>query len=220
MRHFQLGEREGPPSSVLCIGAHSDDIEIGCGGLLMQLCRHYPGIAVGWFVAVAPAQRAEETRRAAELLLSGAGRRQLDLHEFPDGHLPYCGSEVKHALRALADRTPADLILTHARDDAHQDHRFLSELTWQTFRAHAILEYEIPKYDGDLGRPNWYVPLGRDIVDRKLDCLLSCFESQRGKPWFDAETFRGLMRLRGMESRAPSGFAEGFHLRKGVWRFT
>jgi LmbE family N-acetylglucosaminyl deacetylase len=217
MRQFRLGEPGRPLQSILCIGAHCDDIEIGCGGTLLQLCRQHPGLRVDWFIAVAPKQRAEESRQAAGRLLQDAGSYSLDLHDFPDGHLPYCASDVKNDLRALASGINPDIVLTHTKDDAHQDHRFLAELTWQTFRDHVVVEYEIPKYDGDLGRPNWFVPLAHEAVDRKVNCLLECFPTQRGKPWFDADTFRGLMRLRGMECRSPSGFAEAFHLRKGIW---
>jgi LmbE family N-acetylglucosaminyl deacetylase len=226
MRQFQLGDGlpGGVPRSIVCIGAHCDDIEIGCGGLLMQLCAANPGIEISWFIAAAPAPRAEESRRAAGKLLAGCTAYTLETHEFPDGLLPFSGLELKHRLREFAatraQRLPVDLILTHYRDDAHQDHRFLCELTWQTFRDHVILEYEIPKYDGDLGQPNWFVPLERATVERKLEYLLGCFDSQRDKPWFDAEVFRGLMRLRGVECRAASGFAEAFHLRKGVWQIT
>ncbi len=217
MRAFGFRASGGAPPSILCIGAHCDDIEIGCGGLLLELCRAHPGLRVDWFVAIGPEERAAETRRAAANLLAGSGAHHIDVRGFSDGELPYAGADLKRCMRSLGAQRGIDLILTHARDDAHQDHRFLAELTWQTFRDHLILEYEIPKYDGDLGRPNWFVPLQREVVERKISCLLDCFASQRSKPWFDAETFRSLMRLRGMECRSPSGFAEAFYLRKATW---
>ncbi len=217
MRQWQLVPGGGG-AQVLCIGAHCDDIEIGCGGLLQQLCAARPAPVVHWFVPVAPAARAAESRGAAQQLLAGAASFNLETHEFADGELPYAGAQLRRLVQALAARLSPDLILTHWQADAHQDHRCLSELTGQAFRDHLILEYEIPKYDGDLGRPNWFVPLPEVVAQRKIDCLLEGFGSQRGKHWFTAETFRALMRLRGLECRAPSGLAEGYYLRKGIWR--
>lgn len=216
MRQFRIPP-DGRGATILCIGAHCDDIEIGCGGLLMQLCAARPAPTVQWFVPVAPGARAAESRQAARQLLAGAGAFSLELHEFADGQLPYAGAELKRLVEGLAARVSPDLILTHWGGDAHQDHRFLSELTWQAFRDHLILEYEIPKYDGDLGRPNWFVPLEETLAERKIACLCECFGSQRGRHWFNADTFRAMLRLRGLECRAPSGFAEGYYLRKGVW---
>jgi LmbE family N-acetylglucosaminyl deacetylase len=216
MRHFRL-QAGGGAATILCLGAHCDDIEIGCGGLLAQLCAMRPAPAVYWFIPVAPAARAAESRQAAQRLLAGAGSFSLETHEFTDGELPYAGAELKRRVQDLARRLAPDVVLTHWGGDAHQDHRCLSELTRQAFRDHLILEYEIPKYDGDLGRPNWFAPLEAAIAERKIDCLLECFGSQTGKHWFHADTLRGLLRLRGVECRAPSGFAEAFYLSKGVW---
>ncbi|MBS0366460.1 MAG: PIG-L family deacetylase [Proteobacteria bacterium] len=218
MQQWQLLRGDGGTPDVLCIGAHCDDIEIGCGGLLRQLCAGRSPPAVHWFVAVAPAARATESRRAARALLAGAARFSFEAHKFVDGELPYAGAQLRRRLRDLARRLSPSLILTHWHGDAHQDHRCLSELTRQTFRDHLILEYEVPKYDGDLGRPNWFVPLTAATVTAKIETLRTCFASQRDKPWFEERTFRALLRLRGMECRAPSGYAEAFHISKGVWK--
>ena len=216
MRQFQLHPR-GSAATILCIGAHCDDIEIGCGGLLAQLAAATPPPAVHWFIASAPATRCAESRQAAQSLLRGARSFELEAHEFTDGELPYAGTELRRRIRDLAARLEPDLVLTHWQGDAHQDHRCLTRLARQTFRDHLILEYEVPKYDGDLGRPNCYVPLAAAVVERKVGTLLESFVSQRGKHWFTEDTFRALMRLRGVECRAPSGFAEAYYLRKAVW---
>ena len=216
MRSFRLEHSDHAPFTVLCIGAHCDDIEIGCGGFLVELCGALPAVDIEWFIAAAPERRTSESRRAAARLLKAARAHHIEAHDFTDGELPYAGPALRRSMRAFAERHRADLVLTHFRDDAHQDHRFLAELTWQTFRDHLIWEYEIPKYDGDLARPNWFVPLEASTAELKIECLLECFPSQREKPWFGAETFRGLMRLRGTECRSPSGYAEAFHLRKGL----
>jgi LmbE family N-acetylglucosaminyl deacetylase len=216
MRQFHWQPGSGP-ATILCIGAHCDDIEIGCGGLLAQLAGATPAPAVHWFIPVAPAARLAESRECARRLLAAAGSFSLEAHDFPDGQLPYAGAQLKQLVQALAARLTPDLILTHWGEDAHQDHRCLSELTRQAFRDHLILEYEVPKYDGDLGRPNWFVPLTAALVERKVGALLDCYASQRARHWFNADTFRALLRLRGLECRAPAGFAEGYYLRKGVW---
>jgi LmbE family N-acetylglucosaminyl deacetylase len=220
VRTFELTNDEvtSAPTAILCVGAHCDDIEIGCGGTLMHLCHAFPGLHVDWFIAATNPTRLAESHQAATELLRDSGAHRIEALEYPDGELPYHGAELKRRLRSVLDRQDIDLVLTHSREDAHQDHRFLAELTWQIFRDHAILEYEIPKYDGDLSRPNWFLPLDQSVVDRKIDCLVRNFGSQRHKRWFDADTFRGLMRLRGMECHSPSGFAEAFHLRKGIWQ--
>jgi LmbE family N-acetylglucosaminyl deacetylase len=205
-----------PVRRVLAIGCHSDDIEIGCGGTILRLARSNPGLEVHWLVLAAPGARGDEARASAEAFLAGASTSTVEVHDFRDGFLPYVGAEVKDVFEALKDRVDPQLVLTHAAYDAHQDHRLACELTWNTFRNHLVLEYEIPKYDGDLGRPNVYVPLATDIVEEKLRLLERHFPSQAGKHWFDPETFRGLMRLRGMESVAPDRLAEAFTCRKVV----
>jgi LmbE family N-acetylglucosaminyl deacetylase len=212
---LSLGFPGGRPlRRVLAIGAHSDDLEIGCGGTVLTLTRANPGLAVDWVVLAASGDRAGEARRSAELLLAGAAESSVEVLDFRDGYLPHTAAEVKDTFEALKGRVEPDLVLTHTRDDLHQDHRFVCELTWNTFRDHVVLEYEIPKWDGDTGRPNVYVALEESVVQEKLDLLGGHFDTQRGKDWYDVEVFRGLMRIRGMECRAPSGYAEAFVARK------
>ena len=206
-----------PLRRVLAIGCHADDIEIGCGGTLLTLARSNPELEVDWIVLAAPGERAEEARASAAAFLAGVGTSRIELHDFQDGFLPYVGSEVKSVFEGLKARVDPQLILTHAGYDFHQDHRLACELTWNTFRRHLILEYEIPKVDGDLGRPNVFVPLTPRVVDEKLALIEQHFPSQSGKHWFDRETFLGLMRLRGMEAVAPERYAEAFTCRKAVF---
>jgi LmbE family N-acetylglucosaminyl deacetylase len=198
---------------VLCMGAHSDDIEIGCGATVLNLVRRRPLPEFRWVVWSAEGQRAREAKRGARRFL-GADIEGVRLHAFRDGYFPAQFSEIKQAFEDLAREFRPDIIFTHARDDRHQDHRIVSDLTWNTFRNQLILEYEIPKWDGDLGRPNFYVPVSQSISRRKARALLSVFGTQRSKDWFSEETFLGLMRLRGMECRAVGGHAEAFYARK------
>ena len=201
---------------VLCLGAHSDDIEIGCGGTLLRWLDEYERVELVWAVFCADPARAEEARRSAESLLDRAASRELALGDFRDAHLPAAFGAAKEFVAALRDRFSPDVVLTHRLEDRHQDHRTVGELTWQTWRDSLILEYEIPKYEGDLGQPNLYVALTTGQRDRKVAHLLEHFGSQRSKSWFSAETFDALMRLRGIECRATDGFAEAFHVRKAV----
>jgi LmbE family N-acetylglucosaminyl deacetylase len=205
-----------PPRRVLAIGCHADDIEIGCGGTLLTLIRANPATEVDWIVLAASGDRRAEAEASAQAFLAGAARARVEVHEFRDGFLPYVGGEVKDVFERLKTRIDPHLVMTHAGYDFHQDHRLVCELTWNTFRDHLILEYEIPKVDGDLGRPNMFVPLMPDIVEQKLDLLDRHFPSQAGKHWFDRETFLGLMRLRGMEAVSSTRYAEAFTVRKSV----
>jgi LmbE family N-acetylglucosaminyl deacetylase len=211
MLAFSLEALARPIERVLAVGCHADDIEIGCGGTLIALSRARPGIAFTWVVLAAPGDRAAEARASARAFLADAGGPDVRVHEFRDGFLPYVGAEVKEVFEELKDVQP-DLVFTHTRRDLHQDHRLACELTWNTFRNHLILEYEIPKYDGDLGAPNVFVPLEGSLVEEKLRILRDHYASQHSKHWFDDELFRGLMRLRGMES--ASRYAEAFTCRK------
>jgi len=204
-----------PPRRVLAIGCHADDIEIGCGGTLLTLARANPALELDWVVLAAAGDRGDEARASAEAFGARAGTMRVEIHELRDGFLPYAG-EVKEVFEELKSRVEPQLVLTHAAYDFHQDHRLACELTWNTFRNHLILEYEIPKVDGDLGRPNVYVPLDEDVVEEKVAHLERYFPSQSRKHWFDRETFLGLMRLRGMEAVAPSRYAEAFTCRKLV----
>jgi LmbE family N-acetylglucosaminyl deacetylase len=204
----------GERLSVLCLGAHSDDIEIGLGGTLLGLIARGLRLDVHWCVLSADGARAAEARAAAADFLAGAAAQTVETLQFRDGFFPQQGEAIKSWFEGLKARVSPDLIFTHRRDDAHQDHREVCRLTWNTFRDHFILEYEIPKWDGDLGQPNLYVAVRADILQRKIELLDRHFASQRSKQWFDAETFRGLARLRGMECRAPERFAEAFFARK------
>jgi len=201
------------PVKVLCLGAHSDDIEIGCGGTILRFVRQYPNCVFHWAVFSAIGVRAEEAQRGAVLFAGARALQRPLLKGFQDGFMPFAGVEVKSVFEELKSISP-DLIFTHNRNDAHQDHRFLAELTWNTFRDHMILEYEIPKYDGDLGRPSVFVPLDSELCEKKVQYLMDTFESQRSKRWFQSDTFFSLLRLRGIECNAPSGYAEAFYCRK------
>jgi LmbE family N-acetylglucosaminyl deacetylase len=204
------------PRRVLALGAHADDIEIGCGGTLLRLVAEHPGIEVTWAVFCATPQRAAEARASAEAFLQGAARTKVVVGAHRDGFLPYEGAGVKEEFEALKRECAPDLILTHYREDRHQDHRIVSDLTWNTWRDHLILEYEIPKYDGDLGSPNFFAPLPAATMERKASLILQHFPSQAGKHWFTAELLRSMARIRGMECVAVDGFAEGFYCRKAV----
>jgi LmbE family N-acetylglucosaminyl deacetylase len=201
---------------VLCLGAHSDDIEIGCGGTILRLIDQYPKCTFHWVVFSAIGVRKVEARKAAECFAGPQRLEQLLLKEYRDGFMPFVGAEIKATFEELKETVSPDLILTHQRRDAHQDHRLLSELTWNTFRDNYILEYEIPKYDGDLGQPNAFISLEPEMCETKIRHLMSVFESQRNKKWFEESTFRALMRLRGMECNASSGYAEAYYCRKLV----
>jgi LmbE family N-acetylglucosaminyl deacetylase len=207
MQHLSLSNAS--IRRVLAIGAHPDDIEIGCGGTLLTLTRLHPDLHVSWLVLAATGDRADEARASAHAFVAAAAGCELHVHGLRDGFLPY-GPEAKEVFEEIKSVVDPQLVLTHTRDDLHQDHRIACELTWNTFRDHLILEYEVPKFDGDLGRPNVYVELSEEIAYEKVDLLRSHFSTQAGKHWFDAETFLGLMRLRGVEARSTTRYAEAF----------
>jgi LmbE family N-acetylglucosaminyl deacetylase len=199
---------------VLLLGAHCDDIEIGCGGLLLRLAANWPHAEYHWVTLSSDAQREPETRAAARRLLPGVDAIRFDIATHKQSYFPAVASALKDHFEDLKRRCTPDVILTHAREDLHQDHRLTNELTWNTFRNHLILEYEIPKYDGDLGRPNVFVPLTQRELAAKCDALMECFPSQRARSWFTRSTFEAMARLRGIECNAPEGFAEAFYARK------
>jgi LmbE family N-acetylglucosaminyl deacetylase len=199
---------------VLVLGAHCDDVEIGCGGTLATLARARPEVKIRIAVFSSDAKRASETRTAVARLLPSGANVELELYEFRDGFFPMEWSSIKDRFEDLKGRCRPDVVLSHYLHDAHQDHRTICELTWNTFRNQMVLEYEIPKYDGDLGRPAAYMPLSAETARHKIATLLQSFPSQAGKRWFTEDLFAGLMRLRGMECNAPAGFAEAFHVRK------
>ena len=196
---------------LLVLGCHPDDIEIGCGGTILALTRSVPTLDVTWVVLSASGERAEEARSSASEFLKDVSAADIRVHDFRDGFLPYEGKPVKEAFEDLKAVEP-DVVLTHGRHDLHQDHRLASDLTWQTFRDHLILEYEIPKYDGDLGSPNVFVPLSEELLEEKVRLIREYHVTQSGKHWFEEELFRGLARLRGME--AATRYAEAFTCRK------
>jgi LmbE family N-acetylglucosaminyl deacetylase len=198
-------------NSVLCIGAHADDIEIGCAGTLLQLTRANPAMQVDWIVLSASGQRADEARAAAAKVLGRAGDASVRIQAFTERYFPAIYGDLKRYFDDLGTQVRPDLVFAPRRADEHQDHRVTAELAWQTFRGQPILEYEIVKYEGDLGQPNVFVALPDEIVDEKLTLLREAFGSQRDRYWFSDETFRGIMRTRGVECRAPSGYAEAFH---------
>jgi LmbE family N-acetylglucosaminyl deacetylase len=204
------------PLRVLCLGAHCDDIEIGCGGTILRLAQDYPRLSCHWVVFSSNPQRAREAAKSANLFLEQAAEQHVAILDFRDGFLPFVGAQVKESFEQLKRDFAPDLIFTHYRDDRHQDHRLISDLTWNTFRDHLILEYEIPKYDGDLGTPGCFVHLDESICQRKIQYLLESFETQANKHWFTEDTFRALMRIRGLESAAPTRYAEAFYSRKLV----
>ena len=216
MIQLSLDRVPGGALKVLCLGCHSDDIEIGCGGTILRLIEQYPCSEFHWVVLSATGVREEEAQRGAELF-AGIDRLQGPLlKKFRDGFMPFVGEEVKATFEELKQAVSPDLIFSHSRSDAHQDHRLIAELTWNTFRDHLILEYEIPKYDGDMGQPSVFVPLETEVTQNKVRYIMEAFQSQHSRRWFDEETFLSLMRLRGMECNAPSGYAEAFYCRKLV----
>ena len=210
---LKLKVSRSKPLNILCLGAHCDDIEIGCGGTILRLLSTGP-VKVRWVVFSGTNKRKQEARKCAQQFLQGARHKKIEVKDFPDGFFPYCGAEVKAYFERLKKETSPDLIFTHYRDDLHQDHRLLCELTWNSFREHTILEYEIPKYDGDLGTPNCFIELNEKICASKIQLIVSHFYSQQVKTWFTEETFRAMLRLRGVEARSETGYAEAFYGRK------
>ena len=215
MRPLALFPGDGP-KRLLLLGAHADDIEIGCGGTVLRLVAEHPGLEVTWVVLTSNPARADEARTSAAGFLGESARSTIIVKEFRDGFLPWSGVAVKDAFEALKSVVSPDLILTHYREDRHQDHRLVSDLTWNTWRNHLILEYEIPKFDGDFGSPQVFVPLPSATVERKVDLLMHAFPSQAGRGWFTRDLFRSVARIRGMECAAPDGLAEAFYCRKAV----
>ena len=216
MLPITLGPESHVPLTMLCIGAHCDDIEIGCGGTILRLLADHPGSSVHWVVLASNPRRAEEARAAASAFLESAAHATVDVKTFRESYFPYVGAEIKDYFETLRTACEPHVIFSHYHRDRHQDHRVVSELTWNTFRDHLIAEYEIPKYEGDLDRPNAYVALTKAHADRKVDLLMQHFPSQATRRWFKAETFHSLMIVRGNEAVATEGRAEAFHLRKLV----
>jgi len=217
MLKINFDQTEKSDYKILCLGAHCDDIEIGCGGTILKLIEDYSNIAVYWVVFSSNQQRAQEAKISSNIFLKEVSNKEVVIKNFQDGFLPFQGKEVKECFEELKQEFSPDLILTHHRQDRHQDHRLISDFTWNTFRNHLILEYEIPKYDGDLGTPNFFVHLDEAICRRKIQYLIDAFPTQKNKQWFTEETFRSILRIRGIESNSPSNYSEAFHCRKMVF---
>ena len=216
MLKLSLDSQSDLPYRILCLGAHSDDIEIGCGGTILSLIQKHRDTNVCWVVFGANEERALEARMSADRILERAGSRTIIVKDFRDSFFPFVGFSIKEYFEQLKKEFSPDLIFTHYRNDLHQDHRLISELTWNTFRDHLILEYEIPKYDGELGSPNVFVHLDEDVIGTKINVILECFKSQVCNHWFSEALFKSILRLRGIECNAPEGFAEAFYCRKIV----
>lgn len=214
MNKFKFFENEQP--KILCIGAHADDIEIGCGGTILKLSQEYPKAQFHWIVLSADGKRAEEAQKSAELFLGNISSKKIDVQGFKDSYFPFIGKDIKDYFIKLKKLAP-DLVITHNSNDAHQDHQLVAKLTWNIFRDHLIMEFETPKYDGDLGVPNLYVHIEEPVVQKKIDHICRIFESQKNKQWFGEDTLRSIMRIRGIECNSPSKYAEAFYCRKIVF---
>ena len=212
----KLGSTKGKPLAILCLGAHSDDIEIGCGGTILKLIEENQVAVLYWVVFSSIKRRGREAKESARAFLENANRKTVVVKNFKDGFFPYDGRAIKTYFEGLKRKINPDVIFTHYRSDLHQDHRVISDLTWNTFRDQLILEYEIPKYDGDFGCPNFFVHLNASMCNRKIEYILKYFVSQRGNHWFGQDTFQSLLRLRGIESNAHGKYAEAFYCRKLV----
>lgn len=216
MLKFELAKPKEQRLKILCIGAHSDDIEIGCGGTILRLLSEHDDVEVHWVVLGASGQRSKEAVASANKVLANAKKKQIIIKTFKESFFPYVGEDIKTFFEKLKKRVSPDIIFTHYGYDLHQDHRLISELTWNTFRDHLILEYEIIKYDGDLGSPNLFVQLNEEICRKKIDFIMAFFKSQRNKDWFTPDAFLSILRIRGIEFKAPGKYAEAFYCRKLV----
>ncbi len=216
MLNLKFSEQTKSPRKVLCLGAHSDDIEIGCGGTVLRWLEEHSDLEFYWVVLSSGRERKKEAVRSAELFLRGTRKKKIVVENFRDGFFPYGGAEIKQYFESVKKSFAPDIVLTHYRDDRHQDHRLVSDLTWNTFRRELILEYEIPKYDGDLGQPNLFVHLTEAVCRKKIEYILGIFKTQAAKDWLTEDTLQAILRLRGVESRAPAKYAEGFYCRKMI----
>lgn len=216
MFRFTLNNDKQPLRTVLCLGAHCDDIEIGCGGTVLKLIQQYPDLQFHWVIFSSDPQRAREAQESAALFLAGAGSSRVIVKDFKNSFFPYVGEQIKNYFEELRRAVQPDLIFTHYRHDLHQDHRLIAELTWNSFRDHLILEYEVLKYDGDIGAPNFFVELDEAICRSKLDHLMRCYRTQREKHWFTEDAFLSLLRIRGIEANSSGRYAEAFYCKKAV----
>lgn len=216
MLKFNLSKKKDSSLKVLCLGAHSDDIEIGCGGTILRLLEEVKKVEVTWIVFSANKRRTEEVNKSAKLFLAHASKKDIVIKHFRESFFPYIGSDIKDYFEEIKSEIIPDIIFTHYRHDFHQDHRVIAELTWNTFRDHLILEYEIIKYDGDLGVPNFFVHLSEEKCKKKIENIMECFETQKKRDWFTPDAFFSILRIRGVESKAPEKYAEGFYCRKVI----
>lgn len=217
MLRLTFNRNENKLKTILCLGAHSDDIEIGCGGSILRLLEENQNTEVYWIVFSADSKRKKEAESSADLFLAGAKKREIRVKNFRESFFPYIGADIKEYFEELKQQVSPDLIFTPFREDLHQDHRLLAELTWNTFRDHLILEYEVVKYDGDLGSPNFFVPLNEPTCRKKIETIFKCFKTQGSRSWFTEDLFSSIMRIRGVECNAPDEFAEAFYCRKMVF---
>lgn len=217
MLRLTFNRNENKLKTILCLGAHSDDIEIGCGGSILRLLEENQNTEVYWIVFSADSKRKKEAESSADLFLAGAKKREIRVKNFRESFFPYIGADIKEYFEELKQQVSPDLIFTPFREDLHQDHRLLAELTWNTFRDHLILEYEVVKYDGDLGSPNFFVPLNEPTCRKKIETIFKCFKTQGSRNWFTGNLFSSIMRIRGVECNAPDEFAEAFYCRKMVF---
>jgi len=219
MIDFKLSRILVPNSKIMLLGAHSDDIEIGCGGTVLKLADACPDLDVTWIVFSAIGPRYREAERSAELFLKCVKNKKIVIKKYRDGFFPYDGAMIKGYFEEIKKSVSPDLIFTHHRHDLHQDHRLISELTWNTFRNNLVLEYEIHKYDGDLRSPNIFMPLSEEYCQKKIEHIISVFKSQENKSWFGEEAFKAIMRLRSVEANSVTAYAEAFYCRKLVLGF-
>ena len=217
MHNFRFFFEKRKPN-ILCLGAHPDDIEIGCGGTVLKLISDLPKAQFYWVVFSGDNKRAKEAKQSANVFLKEVESKTTIVNDFKESYFPFFGANIKDFFEKLKQNISPDLVFTHYRNDAHQDHRLLSHLTWNTFRNNFILEYEIPKYDGDLGKPNLYSYLNETIVQKKVKSICEVFQSQNRKPWFSEDVFKSILRIRGVESNSPNGYAEAFFCRKIVFQ--
>ena len=214
MLRFKINKEKGFPLNVLCLGAHCDDIEIGCGGTILRLISENKDTNINWIVFASNKERAVEAKKSAQIFLADAIQKDIVIKHYRDSFFPYIGEEIKTFFEEVKKNIKPDIIFTHYRNDLHQDHRLISELTWNTFRCHFILEYEVIKYDGDLGSPNFIIPIEKQLCKKKIRTIINCFKSQSGRHWFTEDTFFSMMRIRGVEGCCEEGFAEAFYCRK------
>ena len=213
MFKVKLFENKKNPK-ILLLGAHPDDIEIGCGGTILKFIKEVPNAEYRWIVFSGNKLRNKEAMQSSKAFLDEAKLKQVDVYNFRESYFPFIGAKIKDCFEKLAKEFNPDIIFTHYAKDAHQDHKLLSNLTWNTFRNHFIFEYEIPKYDGDIGSPNLFVNLDTLLIQKKINYLCTFFQSQKKKSWFSEETFRSILRIRGIESNSPSNYAESFYCHK------